>query len=66
MKKKLDDPIVSITPECGTCKFWFEIPPVEDQVNECRRNAPSPGAGQSMAKWPLTQFSAWCGQWELK
>lgn len=51
---------------CGNCRFWHEVSPVEDDVNECRRNAPAPGLGQPMLKWPMTKGSVWCGEFKGK
>lgn len=51
---------------CGECKFWHEVPPLEDAVNECHRSAPIPGAGNTTAKWPTTKYSDWCGEFKVK
>jgi len=49
---------------CANCKFWYEVGNPNEEINECRRKAPSPGSG-AMPKWPLTKASTWCGEHEL-
>jgi hypothetical protein len=51
---------------CINCKFWHIIPPVEDEVNECRRNAPICDGVSHNAKWYLTKGSDWCGEYQHK
>ena len=50
--------------DCGGCRYWVEGRPYRGKVyGECRRNAPIVAATYK-AKWPRTNESEWCGQWE--
>jgi hypothetical protein len=62
MKKKQTETLTTET--CSNCKFWKEVDPLGDAVNECRRNAPSPQASSYQLRWPMTGASKWCGEWK--
>jgi hypothetical protein len=56
---------------CEICKFWDYTPPdvlhlEAVQFGLCRRRAPAVHIGDRIPapKWPATQHSDWCGDFE--
>lgn len=48
---------------CGTCTYWVPNPSVGG--GNCRRYAPRPSDSVKPIKWPATEATDFCGEWEL-
>lgn len=46
---------------CSACRFWSVLLPA---VGECRRRPPTVIPDEERGRWPQTQATDWCGEFQ--
>ena len=48
---------------CETCAWWAANVSTDSAHAECRKRAPIRLTNGRSARWPVTGFDDWCGEW---
>lgn len=49
---------------CEGCEFWRPYSGFHEGRGECRRRAPTYTDEDSRNNWPVTEKTAWCGEFK--